>query len=42
MKKKIEIAAFLILSCVIIALAIRTGEKHEPCDKCLTGVHASR
>jgi hypothetical protein len=42
MKKKIEIAAFLIVSCVIIALAIRAGEQHRDCNRCMATAYSVR
>lgn len=41
MKRKIEIAGFLALCCLVIVMAIRAGEKHAGCDECSAAVHSS-
>ncbi|HEX2847718.1 MAG TPA: hypothetical protein VHN59_14310 [Chitinophagaceae bacterium] len=41
MKRKIEIAGFLVLCCLVIAIAIRAGEKHDGCDKCIAATRLS-
>ena len=34
MKKKIEIAAFLLICAVVIGFAIKAGQHHERCREC--------
>jgi hypothetical protein len=40
MKQKLEIAAFLVISAVVITFAIKAGQHHETCQQCNWAVQA--